>query len=412
LLLIDYLRSPAVGLAGPKKSCGQGGCGACTVILSRWDGEKPEHRAINSCLRPVCALGGLVITTVEGTGSVRRPNPELIHHSLVSSRSAAPSEMQTPPVVADAAEAARTKSRAVLASIAETHAHMSETNGGPLLRLIGPPAVHPSEVTHEGVNPVAYRLALNNGSQCGYCSVGFVMNMSEFLINTPQATKKQIEEAFDGNICRCTGYRAILTGMKTFASNWTAEDEENRMKCLQDPGTASQRPGPLVVPFPPAARGAAEPVTSHGNGQSWVTPRTLSELAALMQKYRDVKHRLVQGNTSFGVYEAEFPSTRQFIDLRLIPELHLPASLSNGTLQVAAGTTYGDFIEILTSLAAKESASENTRLGAALFMARRTAGRIVRNAASLAGNTMMVLTHIWNPTRQETSWRERPRFLN
>jgi xanthine dehydrogenase/oxidase len=59
LLLIDYLRSPEVGLAGPKKPCGQGGCGGCTVILSSWRGDRPEHRAINSCLRPVCALGGL-----------------------------------------------------------------------------------------------------------------------------------------------------------------------------------------------------------------------------------------------------------------------------------------------------------------------------------------------------------------
>ena len=71
------------------------------------------------------------------------------------------------------------------------------------------------------MNPVAHRLALNNGSQCGYCSVGFVMNMSEFIVNNPNATKREIEDIFDGNICRCTGYRSILTGMKTFASDWT-----------------------------------------------------------------------------------------------------------------------------------------------------------------------------------------------
>src|SRR5215472_9806275 len=90
LLLIDYLRSPDVGLAGPKKPCGQGGCGGCTVILSSWDGREHVHRAINSCLRPVCALGGLVVTTIEGTGAARRPNPEFLHHSLVASRAAAP----------------------------------------------------------------------------------------------------------------------------------------------------------------------------------------------------------------------------------------------------------------------------------------------------------------------------------
>ena len=47
LLLIDYLRSPGVALAGPKKPCGQGGCGGCTVILSHWNKaeKKAEHRA-------------------------------------------------------------------------------------------------------------------------------------------------------------------------------------------------------------------------------------------------------------------------------------------------------------------------------------------------------------------------------
>ena len=56
--------------------------------------------------------------------------------------------------------------------------------------------------------------------------------------------------------------------------------------------------------------------------------------------------------------------------------------------------TYGDLIQLLETAVAQGSANENTRFGAALFMARRTAGRIVRNAASLGGNTMMVLEHI------------------
>lgn len=77
------------------------------MILSRWKGEQPEHRAINSCLRPICALGGLVVTTIEGTGPVRRPNPEFLHHSLVASRAAAPPTAATPPAVVHAAAAVR-----------------------------------------------------------------------------------------------------------------------------------------------------------------------------------------------------------------------------------------------------------------------------------------------------------------
>src|ERR1700733_2869621 len=239
------------------------------------------------------------------------------------------------------------------------------------------------------MNPVAYRVALNNGSQCGYCSVGFVMNMSEFIVNYPKVTKKEIEDAFDGNLCRCTGYRAILTGMKTFASNWTADDEALRMKCLEDPSSAAQRPGRIVIPFPRAARAPLSPVTSGGNGQSWLTPATLPELAQIMYENRGRVCRLVHGNTSFGVYKSEFPSVSLFVDIRLIPELNAQPVLSEGSLRVAAGTTYNDFIEILAAAKAQGSANENTRFGSALFMARRTAGRIVRNAASLGGNTMM-----------------------
>jgi xanthine dehydrogenase/oxidase len=388
LLLIDYLRSPEVGLIGPKKPCGQGGCGGCTVILSRWKGDQPEHRAINSCLRPVCALGGLVVTTIEGTGAVRRPNPEFLHHSLVASRAAARPNAPAPPAVVQAAAAAKVKNEAVLKSVSEA----LSKSGPPMAKLGSPRADHPSEISNEGVNPVAYRLAMNNGSQCGYCSVGFVVNMSEFLINNPKATKKQIEEAFDGNICRCTGYRAILTGMKTFASDWNKEDEANQIQCIADPDTAAQKPGPLVIPFPPAAEAPAQPVTSHGNGQSWRTPAALAELAVLMHANRDVKYRLVHGNTSYGVYQQEFDATKLFIDIRLIPELNVPPDLRDGVLRVSAGTTYADFISLLETI--RDSSNENTRLGAALLMARRTAGRIVRNAASLAGNSMMVLHHI------------------
>ena len=395
LLLIDYLRSPQVGLAGPKKSCGQGGCGACTVILSRWDGEKPEHRAINSCLRPVCALGGLVVTTIEGTGAVRRPNPQFLRHSLVASRAAAPLDAPTPPAVIQAENAARAKYTAVLESV---HEAQEKREGPPLLKLGGAKAAYPSEVTHEGMNPVAYELALNNGSQCGYCSVGFVMNMSEFITNYPRATKKEIEDAFDGNICRCTGYRSILTGMKTFASNWTKEDEDNRMKCLLDPGSASQKPADVVIPFPLAAHQHAQPVTSEGAGQAWLTPVTLDELARAMYENRAGKIRLVHGNTSFGVYKNEFPATQLFIDIRLIPDLSAPPVWTEAELIVAAGATYNDLIGLLQTAMEERGLPETSRIGASWFMARRTAGRIVRNAASLAGNTMMVLHHIADGT--------------
>ncbi len=393
LLLIDYLRAPGVALAGPKKPCGQGGCGGCTVILSHWNEKEnaPEHRAINSCLRPVCALGGLVVTTVEGTGAVRKPDSAHLLHSLTSSRAAAPIGAMASPVLAEAQEAAEDKRAAVLSAVA---AARSKKSAPAIVKLVTDVADHPSEHTHDGMNPVAHRLALNNGSQCGYCSVGFVMNMSEFITNHPKATKKEIEEAFDGNLCRCTGYRAILTGMKTFASDWTRKDEANRMKCLEDEGCAAQLPAGVAIPFPAEARGPAEPVSSEADGQAWRTPATLAELAAILHANRERKVRLVHGNTSYGIYKDEFPSTRLFVDLRLIPELQGVGARHGDELVVAAGTTYNDLIARLGAELKARQLGETTPAGALEFMARRTAGRIVRNAASVGGNTMLVLRHI------------------
>lgn len=68
ILLVDYLRD-TLGLTGTKVGCGEGGCGACTCICVGAD-EVP--RAINACLRLLCACDGLTITTTEGLGSQAR----------------------------------------------------------------------------------------------------------------------------------------------------------------------------------------------------------------------------------------------------------------------------------------------------------------------------------------------------
>ena len=63
----------SVHLTGSKLGCGEGGCGACTVMVSSYNQEKDavKHMAVNACLAPLCSVAGMAITTVEGIGSTR-----------------------------------------------------------------------------------------------------------------------------------------------------------------------------------------------------------------------------------------------------------------------------------------------------------------------------------------------------
>ncbi|XP_055254543.1 aldehyde oxidase 4-like isoform X2 [Moschus berezovskii] len=70
--LLLYLRK-ILHLTGTKYSCGSGGCGACTVMVSRYDPKtkKIHHYPVTACLVPICSLYGAAVTTVEGVGSIK-----------------------------------------------------------------------------------------------------------------------------------------------------------------------------------------------------------------------------------------------------------------------------------------------------------------------------------------------------
>ena len=76
MTLLEWLR--ANGLTGTKLGCSEGGCGACTVMISKRDLGSGEirHFAANACLMPLCAADWCAVTTVEGIGS-NKPNSKL-----------------------------------------------------------------------------------------------------------------------------------------------------------------------------------------------------------------------------------------------------------------------------------------------------------------------------------------------
>ncbi|KAI0376086.1 xanthine dehydrogenase [Hypomontagnella monticulosa] len=74
-VLLDWIRAQD-SLKGTKLGCGEGGCGACTVVLQTIEkGRQLRHVAVNACLFPLVGVDGKSLITIEGLGTVARPHP-------------------------------------------------------------------------------------------------------------------------------------------------------------------------------------------------------------------------------------------------------------------------------------------------------------------------------------------------
>lgn len=73
------------------------------------------------------------------------------------------------------------------------------------------------------LHPVQRAFATQGGSQCGFCTPGFVMTVTALLERNPRPTDDEIRFAISGNMCRCTGYNKILDAVRTAASELRGE---------------------------------------------------------------------------------------------------------------------------------------------------------------------------------------------
>ena len=68
------------------------------------------------------------------------------------------------------------------------------------------------------LHPVQRSMIDHNGSQCGFCTPGFIMSMFSMFKNREQTSKKNIDRYLTGNLCRCTGYKPINLATKNMYS--------------------------------------------------------------------------------------------------------------------------------------------------------------------------------------------------
>jgi len=96
-------------------------------------------------------------------------------------------------------------------------------------------------VTVEGINmdklsPVQQAMADTNGTQCGFCTPGFIMSLTGFVMNENTNNYHQAIASIDGNICRCTGYKSIERAAALITDAASGKPKENTIKWLVDNG--------------------------------------------------------------------------------------------------------------------------------------------------------------------------------
>ena len=159
-------------------------------------------------------------------------------------------------------------------------------------------------------NELDPRLADFHGTQCGFCSPGMVMAMKSLIDSKDDIKTAEVENALDGNICRCTGYRPILDAFKTFASDGAGvSDIEDIKKC---PRTSM----PCVGECSTSSVVCKQLRT--GQDDVWFQPRSVEDLLGNIRQVPEHEtYRLVGGNTGTGVYDDGGPF-RYYIDVTKI----------------------------------------------------------------------------------------------
>ncbi|KAJ1649451.1 hypothetical protein IWQ61_009472 [Dispira simplex] len=271
-------------------------------------------------------------------------------------------------------------------------------------------------------HPVQERIALCHGSQCGFCTPGIVMSLYALLRNNPKPRTEDIEDAFDGNLCRCTGYRPIFDAAKTFATDGSVCDQSNcgtercMNTCNSHSGGTEHSNGILDIEelqplrtwqakdfqpydatgemsFPSnliqyvtgkTLRPRTSLVFSGTTCQKLYRPLALEELLSIKRQYPEAK--LFSGNTEVGI-ETKFKHEPYPVRVYVgdIPELRTIIIDQYG-LTVGANVTLTTLGTTLATLIAEQPVDKTQGYRALLTTLTWFAGRQIRNVATLAGN--------------------------
>ncbi|WP_256549374.1 xanthine dehydrogenase small subunit [Photobacterium sp. CCB-ST2H9] len=204
------------------------------------------------------------------------------------------------------------------------------------------------------LHPVQQAMVEYHGSQCGYCTPGFIMSMFALSKNKPAADKEDVMEALAGNLCRCTGYRPIVDAALSLSQeaqlmDQFAELEKQTIEKLSKISLSN--------------------ATLKHEGQYGFSPTSSDELANLLLTHPDA--RMVAGGTDLALEVTQFhrPISKlinvgQVSDMKVLAEtessIEIGANLPISDCYATLKKYYPDFGELLHRFASLQVRNQGT----------------------------------------------------
>ncbi|PTE10524.1 xanthine dehydrogenase small subunit [Mesorhizobium helmanticense] len=210
------------------------------------------------------------------------------------------------------------------------------------------------------LHPVQQAMVDFHGSQCGFCTPGFVMSLYALWMKSPAPSDAAIEKALQGNLCRCTGYEAIVRAARAISSYG---------KAAKDPLAAERK---AIITRLTAMKDGARVEIGAGK-QRMVVPANADDLASVLDK--EPGATIVAGSTDVGLWVTKH--MRDISPAVFINNLDGLCTISEnkGVISIGAGVTYSDAFVLLSK-----------RIPALGPLFDRIGGEQVRNMGTIGGN--------------------------
>ncbi|WP_299351158.1 xanthine dehydrogenase small subunit [uncultured Shimia sp.] len=211
-----------------------------------------------------------------------------------------------------------------------------------------------------GLHPVQQAMVDEHGSQCGFCTPGFVMSLYALWMQVPEPTELQVETALQGNLCRCTGYSPIIRAAHAISRHGTPASDF----LMQERKAVTTK----LAAFDDGARVEVGPDDNRA-----IIPASVADLADVLTVTPDAT--IVAGATDVGLWVTKFlRPIGPAVFIGLIDGLKRIETKADG-IHLGAGVSYSEAEETLTK-AFPHLADYWSRI----------AGWQVRNMGTIGGN--------------------------